>query len=452
MKCGLELHIYLATASKMYCRCGADFLRAAAPNTNVCPVCTAQPGAKPMAPNAEAVRKALWVARLTGSEVPVGTSVPTLRKHYFYPDLPNNYQRTMEPIAAGGRFEGVRITEMHIEEDPGAYELKKGLVDYNRCGVPLLEVVTEPDITTVDGAKRFLEAFRTGLLYLGLVRPDAVFKVDTNVSCGSERVEVKNLNSVANVVSALEYEVRRQTAIVEKGGTVRRETRHFEEKFGETVALRTKETEEDYRFFPDPDLPPLDITEALLRDAEGGIPEDPFRLRDRLVASFAADPAVVEAMLVDRPLVEAFQEVARTTDGRFALEFFARDLRGELHYRSRTFAGTPLSARGLAELVAPITDGRLTRRVAVRILRDWIDGKELAPLHSAELASAVGGADVTRAAAEAVSENPRAVADIAKGKGEAMNFLVGAVLKKLKGRARPDDARRAVEQALHGKL
>ncbi len=255
---GLEVHAYVRSRGKLFCTCDADFLAAREPNANVCETCTGQPGAKPMAPNPAAIEAGVRVARALGAEItPVARF---LRKHYFYPDLPSNYQRTSEPFARGGSLAGVAITEIHWEEDPGSYELRDGLVDYNRSGAPLLEIVTEPDVRSPAHARELLDELRLVLAYLGVGRAEAGIKADCNVSvAGGARVEVKNVNSVRNVEAALAFEIARQREAVARGERVERETRHFDEAAMRTVRLRVKETAADYRFLDDPDLPPFAV-------------------------------------------------------------------------------------------------------------------------------------------------------------------------------------------------
>lgn len=436
---GLEVHIYLATRSKLFCSCSADFLSSPAPNTQVCHVCTGQPGAKPMAPNAAAFEAAIRLARVCGSDLAPSTRF--LRKHYFYPDLPSNYQRTSEPVATGGALAGCRITELHVEEDPGAYDIGKGSVDYDRSGAPLIELVTEPDLASPSHARRFLNELRLALDYLAIGRGEAGIKADCNVSVsGGARVEVKNVNSVRNVERALLHEVERQR----REGAVR-ETRHFDEATGRTVPLRAKETQADYRFMADPDLRPVDVaTLARALPAE----ESPFARRARLAAIAGVDEEAASPLLEERALADLFERLA-PGGAKVAFAFLVRDLRAELDHRRTTLARCSVPQADLAALVAARQEERITPQVATRLLRHAFDARGLGDALASELgAGAAAGDAVAQAAREAVASNPKAVADYRAGKGAAVNFLVGQAMRALRGRGNADEVRAAVEKAL----
>ena len=267
VRIGLEVHVQLKTNTKLFCTCPTDY-RDAEPNSNICPVCTAQPGSKPNGLNATALDAIVRIALFIGCRVIKGEEVRMLRKHYFYPDLPSNYQRTSLPVGVDGRFASIRIREVHLEEDPGRYELRDGQVDYNRSGIPLVEIVTEPDMSTPQEARDFLRALSLALSYLGVARDEpGSMRCDANVSVGEgTRVEVKNINSFKGVYRALDSEIRRHRRFQRFGKRVVRETRHWDEAKMITIPLRKKEGAADYRFIPDPDVPPLVIDNALVTD------------------------------------------------------------------------------------------------------------------------------------------------------------------------------------------
>ena len=435
---GLEVHIYLRTESKLFCGCSADFLAAPAANTQVCHVCTGQPGAKPLAPNRAAFEAAIRLARACESTIEPTTRF--LRKHYFYPDLPSNYQRTSEPVALGGALAGCRLTELHVEEDPGAYDLAAGMVDYNRSGAPLIELVTEPDLDSPAHARRFLNELRLALDYLGIGRGEAGIKADCNVSVGGgARVEVKNVNSVRNVERALAYEVDRQKT----EGAVR-ETRHFDEASGRTTPLRAKETEADYRFLEDPDLRPVDLA-AL----ERAIPkeESPFARRARIAALAGVDADAASPLIEERPLADLFERV-HAAEAKIAFSFLVRDLRAELEFRKTTLGASGVRSDELASLIAARQSGRITPQVATRLLRQTLDHGSLGDALAQELGANTAEDAVQKAARAAVAGNPKAVEDYRAGKETALNFLVGQAMRTLRGRGRPDDVRAAVILAL----
>ena len=446
VRIGLEVHAYVRTNAKLFCGCPSDFLAARAANTHLCPICSGQPGAKPMAPNAAALRACVRLGRALGAGV-----VPRarfLRKHYFYPDSPSNYQRTSEPVVTGGELEGVRLRDIHVEEDPGAYDPATAMVDYNRAGAPLLEIVTEPDFASPAHARRFLDALRLHLDYLGIGRGEAGIKADCNVSVrGGERAEVKNVNSTRNVVRALEHEVARQLAAHARGERQAQETRHFDEETGRTLAMRVKESESDYRYMPDPDVRPVDV--AALAAA---LPQEeaPFARRDRIAATVGVPPDEVEPLLSERALVDALETaIAAVAQPRAAYQFYLRDVRGELGFRNKSWQEAGLRADDVAALITALHAREVTPAVATRVLREGLDAGRLRAALDAELAH-VGPADdaVAQAARAAVAANPKAVADWRAGKQNAVNFLVGATMKQLKGRADANTVRAAVEAAL----
>jgi len=447
VRIGLEIHVYLKTHSKLFCACSARFLEAPAPNTQVCALCTGQPGAKPMGVNAEALRLGLQVAQALGCTLMPG--VRFQRKHYFYPDSPANYQRTATPHGTNGSLEGVRIRELHWEEDPGAYDLREGTVDYNRAGAPLLEIVTEPDLRDPAHARAFLAELRFLLDHLDANYEAAGLKADVNVSVpGGERVEVKNVNGLRNVETAIDHEVARQTEAISRGEPVGRETRHFDEVRGVTTRLRTKEEEADYRYMEDPDLPWLPLPPALL--SETLLPEAPLARRTRFETAFGLARAEATTLLRERSLADAFEALASTLPPAAVAEFLQRDLRGELHARGLTFTASGISVAELTALLSGLGARSITPQVATRLLRERLDfGRSLVEGVRAEAAEK-GTAEqaVGEAVVAALAENPKAVEDYRAGKATALNFLVGAVMKRLKGRAAPDVVRAAVEAGL----
>lgn len=446
-KIGLEVHVYVATRAKMFCACSADFLAAKEANANVCPTCTGQPGAKPMAPNARAIEAGVALARALGMTLQERATF--LRKHYWYPDLPSNYQRTSEPFATGGSLLGVRLTEVHWEEDPGQYELREGSVDYNRSGAPLLELVTEPDFRDAAHARAFLDELRLALAYMGVARAEAGIKADCNVSvAGGERVEVKNVNSVRNVEAAIAFELARQREAVARGERLPRETRHFDEAAMRTVRLRTKESASDYRFLADPDLAPVDVAAVA---ALASAAEPPFARRARIARSAGVPEAEASPLVEERALADAFDAILeRGVPARAAFDFLVRDVRGELEYRGRAFADAGVAAVDLAELLAAVLAKRVTPQVGTRVLRHALDGGSLRAELAKETEATVEarGLDLDALARDALAANPKAVADYHAGKTAVVNFLVGQVMKATKGRATSEAAREAVERAL----
>lgn len=440
---GLEVHIYPRTQRKMFCSCSAE-IRNAEANTMICPVCAGQPGAKPLAPNIECIRAGLRIARMLGMEVE-HEPVRTMRKHYFYPDLPSNYQRTSMPFARGGELQGIGLQEIHWEEDPGQYDVARGLVDLNRSGLPLLELVTMPDMHSAEAARLFLQDLLLLLSYLDVVREGAPIKVDTNVSVtGGERVEVKNINSVAGVCASIEFEAERQRQLLSKGMKVSRETRQYDEISGETYTLRYKETLEDYRYMDDPDIMPVDISSI-------SIPyeRNPFVLREEMKQKGVPD-AEARLILSEPPLLALFDTLAAKVGERFASGFIARDIKGELNFRglqSSSINNADMKEM-LAELAVQYSAGNLSNMNAHMLLRSVFDGRDI---HQ-ELKSMAGryteGEELRKVAEMVVSSNPDAVRRYIRGNREVINFLVGRCMKELGGRARAQELISVVEEAL----
>lgn len=446
-KVGLEVHVHVATRSKLFCACSADFLEAQ-PLVNVCPVCMAQPGAKPAAPNREAFVAAIRLARATGMRLEARATF--LRKHYFYPDSPANYQRTSTPVATGGRLRDVGLTEVHVEENPGAFDLDAGLIDDNRAGVPLLELVTEPDMASADEARAFLNELRLVLDSLGIAVAAAGVKADCNVSLvhddGSNgpRVEIKNVSGFRNAERAIIAEIDRQREVVRTGGRIERETRGFDEASGRSVRLRSKESEADYRYLVDPDVRPVDVAGLAL---EVPHEEPPTARRARLAALSGAGEEEVGALLAERGLADAFESlVAQGIPALEAHRFLLRDVRGDLEMRGRTYAASGLTVDDLGALLQGRTEGRLTPHQVTRLLRLALDGGDLASALAEESGQRAG--DLDGDARAVVSESAKAVADYRAGKAPALHFLVGALMKRTRGRADIEQARAAILRAL----
>jgi len=452
---GLEIHVQLATKSKLFCSCNTDYQTAAGPNENVCPTCTAQPGTKPFDMNAYAFEQALKIALALGCDK-INDSVTMQRKHYFYPDLPANYQRTSTPIAEGGSLAGVSITEVHIEEDPGRYDLKTGIVDYNRAGVPLLEIVTDPVITSPDHARKFLEELRAVLDYLGAARDveSGSMRADANLSIkGHNRVEVKNINSFHGVFSALTYETSRQKNMVKNGLEPVRETRHFDEDRDITLGLRKKESVDDYRYIPDPDVQPIAITKEQLKIISDALPELPRKKMERFKSQYGASDDEAYALCMELAMADAFERIAKKVDAKLAAGFMRGTLKKQLNFRSYDFAKVAPKEQFITELLLMLSLKKVTDKVAERILIDAMDGKT-ANSTAEQYAEASGllgvqsTAELESIIEKALAENPKAVEDYRAGNQKALQFVAGSVMRLTKGKADPA----AVQELLKKRL
>lgn len=409
---GLEIHVQLKTQSKLFCNCATNFLQSK-PNTNICPVCTAQPGSKPMPLNKKALENLLKIALMLNCKI-APDLVYIQRKHYFYPDLPNNYQRTSQPIAVKGKISDVRIREIHIEEDPGRFDLKVGTVDLNRCGVPLAEIVTDPDMKSPEEAREFLKKIQTLLSYLGVARDEAgTTRIDANISlAGGNRVEIKNINSFTGVYHALKFEIMRQANLIKQGKAIKQETRHFEDKQMITMPLREKETVADYRYMPDPDLPPLLISPRWTEELKKELPQPPWERVKILKSKYKLNQELIDILVNEKELVDLFEIVAKTTDHELAAGFICDELKRVLNYNNLEYRDTKLTSNQIVELLEMFKKKEITDVTLHRLIERLV----IEPQSPKELVQKLGLARISdktqleKFSRETVDENPQAVA------------------------------------------
>ncbi len=472
---GLEIHVELKTNTKMFCSCrnNPDDEK---PNVNVCPICLAHPGVLPTI-NRDAVASVIRLGYAVGGTIASRSHFD--RKSYFYPDLPKGYQVTQndEPLVSGGILKGIRIRRVHLEEDtgrllhalPGQPEAGSDstYVDFNRAGVPLMELVTEPDVKTAEEAMAFAGELRLILRYLGVSDADmekGQMRVEANISVRKNetdewgtKVEVKNINSFRAVGSAIAYELDRQESVLESGGTVIQETRGWDEVRGMTVSQRSKESAHDYRYFPEPDLPPLDMGSWNLHELEASLPELPEAKRIRLTVQYGMDRKTAETFADNRPLSDYFEasvsELAAYrpgTDTQGLVNYLTSDIRGLMNTRGISIAELKIKPQHLARLVAFIADGKLSSRLAKDLLPKMADtGTDPEELMEDGNIAIVSDDGALREVAKAViAVNPKAIADFRAGKANAVQFLVGQGMAKTKGQASPDDLRRIVLEEL----
>jgi len=468
---GLEVHCQLDTKSKLFCGCSTDY-RSDGPNTHVCPVCLGLPGSMPVL-NKRAIEFAMRVAKALNCTVIRESEFS--RKNYFYPDLDKAYQITQydKPLAEGGYIEiesdeggekRVQLTRIHVEEDPGRLvhmgnpeRGKYSLVDYNRAGIPLIEIVSEPDMRSAKEARKFLNKLRATLEYLGVFdsEKEGSLRVDANISIvGSERVEVKNISSYKGVEKALNFEVTRQKNLIRRGLKVERETRHFLEGRGITQSARSKEQEHDYRYFPEPDLRPLQV-QSWVKDIV--LPELPDARRERFIAQYGCSLNHARTLTGELRLANFFERVVAPDTGlcSLAATWIADTLKGELNYRDMSIdALDPGSFTSLCQLVKSDT---ITDKSAIEVLRVMLDERRAAQtcetpeeiVTRLNLKKTSGDASALAAIIrEVIAENAKAVEDYRAGKNGAMNFLVGCAMKKTRGRSDPKDLNREIALAL----
>jgi len=445
VKIGLEIHVPLKTGKKLFCDCPTSYHDSDEPNSLVCEVCIAMPGIKPRPTNARALEAVITIAHLLNCKVP-DKKIFMKRKHYNYPDLPKGYQITSEPIGAEGLFKfedksfgDIGIWEVHLEEDPGQYNLSKGVVDYNRSGVPLIEIVTAPDILSAEQARSFMKELVRMLEYSDLMLGgDGIVRADVNVSInGGNRCEVKNVNSIRSIHRAIEHEIVRQEALVSKGHKIEQETRGWDDEKEETYLMRKKESAEDYRYVPDPDLPPFHIDKTLDSRLKTEKPETPQEMRARFKEKYKVSEKYAKVLTNNKSVALFYEQAAAKTDPQLAATWVSEGVLAQLNYRTASLADTKLTVKNFLELLDLLKSKTITDIVAKKLLERIIDSGESpkAVVAKEGLGIVKDEGALEKAVKEAIAENPGPVADYKSGKKEAMNFLMGQVMKKMKGRA-----------------
>ena len=449
---GLEVHVELKTNSKMFCSCANDPLERH-PNVNVCPICLGHPGTLPVI-NEEAVNKVIKTGLALNCEISEYSKFD--RKNYFYPDLPKGYQISQydQPLCAngylevrppvGGRTSRIRIRRVHLEEDTGrlVHEKDNSLVDFNRAGVPLMELVTEPDLKSAQETKAFSQELQLILRYLGVSDADmekGQMRVEVNISLdGGPKVEIKNLNSFRAVERAIEYETERQAK-----ENVIQETRGWDDAKGVTKSQRLKEEARDYRYFPEPDLPPLHISAELIQGLQAEIPELPQQRRERLRKEYGLAENETGIFVQNKDLGEYFEkamsELGEARLAKLCANYIITDLLGLLNGASVTGEDFRITPEDFAEFIGLISEGKLSSKMAKEVLSEMFS-KGSDPSHIIEdrgLVQISGESELVKIVEEVISQNPKAVEDFKKGKENSLQFLIGQAMAKTKGRANP---------------
>ncbi len=479
---GLEVHVQLQTRSKMFCGCPASY-QYAPPNTHVCPVCLGLPGSLPVI-NRKAVEYTIMTGLALGCRIPEYSKFD--RKNYPYPDLMKGYQISQYdlPLAEHGALEieagddkkAIRVMRVHLEEDtakllhfPNGPGEPHSLVDVNRAGSPLMEVVSEPDMRSPEEARNYLVTLHSIMQYLGVSAgnmQDGNFRCDANVSIRPEgssefgtRTEVKNMNSFRSVFLALNHEVERQRRILEDGGRVTQETRGWVEERGVTVSQRSKENAHDYRYFPEPDLPPLVIDQAWVEEIRRNLPELAGQRKARFVEQYALPPNDADLLTGARTMAEYFEETValRPPAGpnpeayaKNASNWILGDLSRLMNLENLSIDEIKVRPSHLAELLNLVDSGTLSNTMAKTVLEEaFATGREPGTIASEKGLSQINDSSVVDSAvAQALADNPRAVSDFIGGKETASRFLVGQVMKLTRGQARPELVQELVQAAL----
>ena len=484
---GLEVHVQLDTRSKMFCACPADY-QAAEPNTRACPVCLGLPGALPVI-NRRAVEYTIMTGLALHCHIPEFTKFD--RKNYPYPDLMKGYQISQYdlPLALDGCLEipgdpnlgrcrqRIGVERVHLEEDvakmqhfpPSSDNPGDGysLVDVNRSGVPLMEVVSRPDLRSPEEARQYLVSLHSLVQYLGVSTAnmqDGNFRCDANVSIrptGSDalgaRTEIKNMNSFHSVFQALEYEVQRQRRIVADGGQVAQETRGWVQERAVTVSQRSKEYAHDYRYFPEPDLPPLNIGREWVSQLQAALPELAPQRKARFQSDYALSDYDAGQLTAFRATADYFEAALSSYNparepaaAKEVANWMQGDLSRLLNQERRDIADAPVPPARLAELLALVANGALSTSLAKTVLEEmYATGGSAAAVVSEKGLAQISDADAIQSAvAEAIAANPKAVADYLAGKENAARFLMGQVMRITKGQAQPEIALRMVQEGL----
>ena len=471
---GLEVHVQLLTATKAFCGCNNKF--GSDPNTNVCPVCLGLPGALPVL-NARAVEFA------TSASLALNCTVNQrsifARKNYFYPDLPKGYQISQfdKPIAehgwieiptADGRTKKIGITRLHMEEDAGK-SLHDGFpdsatrtyLDLNRCGTPLTEIVSEPDIRTPDEAFEYLTRLKEILLYTGVSdcnMEEGSLRCDANVSVRLKgapkfgtKVEVKNVNSFKFVRAALEYEIERQIEVIEEGGSVRQETRLWSADEGRTYQMRSKEQAHDYRYFPEPDLPPLVLSPEFLERKRAELPELPEARRARMIAEYELNPKDAQTLTASREFADRFEAAAKTArNPRRVANVLLSEVGGRLNALGIELDQSPVTMAGIAQAADLLDEGKISSKQMKQLFDIAFEkGEDFGPVYEREKPQQITDTSaIEKLIDEVIAANPKQVEQYRAGKTTLAGFFVGQVMRATKGQANPA----AVNEVLKRKL
>jgi len=460
VKIGLETHVQLSTKSKLFCSCQNPVWSEAEPNSFLCPTCLGMPGSKPRA-NRKAIEFAVKIALALNCHVLQESHFS--RKTYFYPDMPKNYQITQYelPLAENGwlELEGktIRIKRIHLEEDParlqhvGGLKGKYTLVDYNRAGIPLVEIVTHPDFTTPEEARRFISKLEAILEYLGVYNPKsfAVIKSDANISLeGGERIEVKNITGAKEIEQALKFELVRQQNLLKRGLKPERETRAWNPDLQVTEPLREKELEEEYGYIFDPDLPAIKLEKGFIEKIRKSLPELPEAKLSRFIKQYGLNQKLAESLVSDRGLAELFEWLSKRIDPKLAASWAAGPLKKTLNWHKLTWEESGVRPEWILEVLKLYQQGKLTDLNAELTIRKLVEEKRPPREIIRDYEWEKEKIDLKPLLSQLIKEYPGAVQDYKKGKTQALDFLVGKAVAETRGKVDPKEIREILKKLL----
>jgi aspartyl-tRNA(Asn)/glutamyl-tRNA(Gln) amidotransferase subunit B len=470
---GLEVHAQLLTKSKLFCSCSTTFQ--ADPNEHACPICMGMPGVLPVL-NVQVMEYAIRTG--LAMQGTIAETCRFARKNYFYPDLPKGYQTSQydEPLVQGGgltiEVDGaskfIRLTRIHMEEDAGKSvhgehlaDPTKSYVDHNRCGVPLLEIVSEPDLRSAEEAKVYLQKLKTLLEYIGVCdgnMEEGSLRCDANVSLrpvGTDtlgtRTEIKNLNSFRNVQHAIEYEIERQAAILDSGGAVEQETRLYDADRGVTQSMRSKEEAHDYRYFPEPDLVPMRVDQPWIDRVRAELPELPDAKRQRYIADYGLPAYDAEVLTADRDLATYFERaVARFNQPKVVSNWVMGDLMRELNRHHITPDQAPVTPEHLAGMLQLVDDGTISGKIAKTVFDEmYQSGKQAQQVVEEKgLVQMNDSSELESLIQQVLQSNPSQVEEYRSGKQKVFGFFVGQTMKATQGKANPKMVNELLRQML----
>ncbi len=458
IKIGLETHIQLDTKSKLFCGCSTDLSEE--PNSHTCETCLGMPGSKPRT-NGKVIEYAIKASLALNCDI--NDMVRFSRKTYFYPDMSKNFQITQHEIPVGESGEiktrlgnqekKIRIKRLHIEEDPARIIHKGGditssdytLIDYNRAGIPLIEIVTKPDFRTPEEARRFLQKLTKIMEYLGIYDPssDLSIKSDANISIkGGERVEVKNITGTRGIEKALKYEITRQKNLKKRGRNIERETRAYNSSQEITRSMRQKESEAGYGYILEPDLTKLDVTDEKIIEIENDIPELPDKKLSRFIEEYGLKKEIAESLVTEKEIADDFEELVEVHDTTLTANWMTKELKKTLNYNDMTYKESNLKIEWLSYIIGLLEERKITDRNAEKLVRIIVEEPEdpRVIVEKEDMLKA-DGSELDEIIVEVIDSNNEAVEDFKRGEEGALNFLVGQVMKKSGGKADPRESR-----------